>query len=184
MGKTIVRGAVVGGIILFIWGFISWMVLPWHNATMMRFTNERDVARVIQDNAPIDGMYMLPSCQGNDNSEQARADFRQKLENGPFVFAAVRPNGMGGMHAGHFIKSLIIQIIAAAVATWLLTRTRGLDYLQRVGFVTMVAFFAGVAVMLPAWNWMGYTTGYTIIGIIDLLIGWTLAGFALAKITK
>lgn len=30
MQKSLILGGILGGLVLFIWGFISYMVLPWH----------------------------------------------------------------------------------------------------------------------------------------------------------
>lgn len=183
MRNTIIKGAIVGGIIVFIWGFFSWMVLPWHNSTMSSFKNESAVAKVIKENATGDGMYMMPYCSPNQTTDEKEAAM-QRMQTGPFMFASIKPMGSGMMSAGHFVKSLIIQVISAGIITWLVTRTRGLNYTQRVGYIAMIAFFAGFVVNMPAWNWMGFSTRYVVVGILDLVIGWTIAGFAIAKIAK
>ena len=40
MFRPLVMGAVLGGIVVFLWSMVSWTVLPWHSADLMRFTNE------------------------------------------------------------------------------------------------------------------------------------------------
>jgi len=61
MVKKLLLGTVLGGLIVFAWGAISWMVLPWHAATLQAFTNEAAVSKVIQANAPQPGVYFLPN---------------------------------------------------------------------------------------------------------------------------
>ena len=39
MTTTLVKGTVLGGLALFLWGAVSWMVLPWHQATLLPFAN-------------------------------------------------------------------------------------------------------------------------------------------------
>jgi len=175
--------AVVGGVIVFVWCMISWMVLPWHKATIQKFENESKVASVIRDNAMQDGVYFLPACKP-DASPEEKMKSKEMMEKGPFMFASVKLNGMSYTSAGPYIGALIIQIIGAYLITWLLFRTKGLKYMQQVGFITMVGFTIGFLSYLPAWNWMGFSWSYTIVGICDLVIAWFLAGLAMAKLAK
>jgi hypothetical protein len=53
--------AFIGGIVVFLWGVVSWMILPWHQMTMHKFSDEKSVAITIQDNAYTSGVYVLPN---------------------------------------------------------------------------------------------------------------------------
>src|SRR6266849_2571784 len=95
MLKSLVLGAILGGSTAFIWSFISWSVLPWHEKQLRSFQNEDEVAAVIASHAPESGNYLLPTgpSQEGMNAEQKKAaeEIRmQKMQKGPLVFAAVR----------------------------------------------------------------------------------------------
>ena len=45
------KGALFGGLTLFVWGFVSWTVLPWHNMTFSTFTDEDEVAGSVSPTA-------------------------------------------------------------------------------------------------------------------------------------
>ena len=72
MQKTLLKSAVIGGLIVFIWGLFSWMVFPWHQSCLNKFSNESEVADVLRDNAPKPGMYVLPNtfCYKDGSSHQ------------------------------------------------------------------------------------------------------------------
>jgi hypothetical protein len=185
MGKSMSKCAVVGGIIVFIWCMISWMVFPWHKATFQRFKNESEVASVIKSNAMESGMYMLPSYKTDrDDSYQRQMKSQEMMRTGPFVFASVKLDGMNPKSAGPYIGALIIDIVSAYLIVWLLFKTKGLKYMQQTGFVAMVGLTAGVISLFPAWNWMGFSWSYVIVGICDMVIAWFLAGLAIAKLAK
>ncbi len=40
MLKSLVLGAILGGLTAFIWSFISWSVLPWHEKQLRSFQND------------------------------------------------------------------------------------------------------------------------------------------------
>lgn len=186
MQNTLFKSALIGGLIVFIWGLFSWMVFPWHQACLNKFSSESEVASVIRDNAPVPGMYVLPNTfaynEGTSQHEMARG--MEMMEKGPFMFAAVRPHGMGKMTIGPFIASLIIQFIGALIVSWMLMQTKGLNRRQQIGFVTLFGLSIGVLGQLPNWNWWGFSGCYAIINMIDLIISWFLAGIGIVKVMK
>jgi len=166
-----IKAGILGGIVLFIWGFVSWMLLPWHSLTIRHFNSEVAVSQTIESNAPTSGIYILPSTPGSNNPQQ------------PMVFASVRFGGMPSM-AMPMVISLITQIVAAFFAAWLLGCTTRLNYIERVLFVLGIAFVATLIADVPAWNWFGFDPQYTLVMIADTLIGWFLAGLVLARYVR
>jgi predicted small secreted protein len=187
MSKNHFKCALIGGLIVFIWCLFSWMVFPWHQSSLNRFTNESDVADVISENAPVDGIYILPNTfsykDGNTSQKEMSAGMKM-MEQGPFMFASVKPNGIGKMSMGPFIISLIIDFIAAFIVTWMLMQTKNLPFKKQVGFVTVFGLGVGILGYLPQWNWWGFSYAYVFTHIVDLTVGWFLAGFGIAKVLK
>ncbi|MBI1870630.1 MAG: hypothetical protein HYS07_05470 [Chlamydiae bacterium] len=182
-------GGVLGGVVLFIWGMISWMVLPWHNSTMASFTNEAAVETALMANAPQQGIYVLPGCNHIDTSlsaEEKKALQKknyEKMEKGPFAFVVMNPQGTGTM-ARSMGRGLAIQILAALLMSCLVFRVGAERFSCRVGLVVMVALIAGIVCELPSWNWWGFPLPYTLVSMADLLIGWFLAGLVIAKVVN
>ena len=177
MGKTLIKGTLLGGIILFIWVALSWMALPWHCATLKSFNEENSVAELIKSNTTESGIYVLPHmCEGNTE----HLDTTQ----GPLVFSVVRRDGYDFSSPKPYIISLVIDLIAAFFVTYLLLQMRASTYWHRVWFVTVFGIAAGILAMFPNWNWWGFSWDYTLVGFLDFVIAWFLAGLALAAITK
>ena len=63
MWKSLLRCGIVGGVIVFLWMMVSWMVLPMHKATMNKFVDESEVLSTITRYAPKDGIYVIPSME-------------------------------------------------------------------------------------------------------------------------
>lgn len=57
-GKYLIVGAIVGGIVLFLWGAVTHAVLP---APMHAFTNEDAVTQAIRTNTAGNGVYFAKS---------------------------------------------------------------------------------------------------------------------------
>lgn len=190
MDKKILKCAIVGGLVVFIWGMISWMVLPWHSNSFKQFQNEKEVYEAIKDNAPTSGVYILPNMyvykDGMSQSDIKRqmSDQHHMMSKGPVMFASISVEGMKGMSLKPFVTSLIIQIIGAGIITWMLLQTKINVYKKQVIFITVAGFLVGLLGLLPAWNWWGFSGSYTFTCFADLVISWCLAGLAIGKVIK
>ena len=188
MVKTMLLGGVLGGLVLFVWSSISWVVLHWHEPTLRKFTNEEAVSAAILANAPESGIYILPNAfHGTDGMtpEQkaaAQEAAMQKKEEGPFFFANVLREGTPGM-GPQMLQALIVNIIAAATVAWLLMTTPLRSFSSKVRFVVMMALLGFLVGKLPFGIWWHFSTDFILLELLDLLIGWGLAGCVLAWAT-
>lgn len=172
--KSCIKGGILGGIVLFLWGVVSWMVLPWHMNTMNNFNDEGSVAAVIVANAPKSGVYVSPT-------KPSAAQGQAQAQPPALIFATVTLEGGPASMVMPMILSLLTQIVAALLVGWMLCKTNGLSYARRVGFVVVFAVAAAVVTHVPYWNWFGFGTDFTLVGVADLIIGWFLAGLVMAK---
>src|SRR6266571_186052 len=201
MLKSLSLGGLIGGLVLFAWGVVSWMLLPWHLATLEKFKDEAKVAQALTANATKSGVYLLPNVHKHEpgmpeakakkaeakgkkaeaKRKKAEAEGMKRMIQGPFMFAAVSLQGTSGSGAALPIQ-LVTSIVSAFLATWLLMNTTLPGYWPRVGFLVVLALTAGVICHVPDWNWWGFSASYTAVAFADLLIGWTLAGLAIVKV--
>jgi hypothetical protein len=170
MAKPLIKGALLGGILLFFWNFISWTLLPWHTATMKRFSDETGAVTALRANAPKSAVYVYPT--EGATPEQVAA--------GPTVFVSYSTGSSGSM-AQPLIFSFLQQLLVAGLVTALLLKTRGLSFWGRVGFVVLAAFTAGVVCFLPPWIWFKFAPDYTLVMLADLTLSGFLLGLVLAK---
>ncbi len=177
MAKKLILGAVLGGLVYFVWGFLSWTLLPWHVATMGSFADQDAVVSTLTANTQGRGIYIYPP-----EGDQSAAG-QEKMAQGPLVFVSIDDRGMPSM-GPPIVRSIVIQIVGALLVTWLLLQATGLSYGRRVLFVTVFGLVAGWLCYLPPWNWFGFATGYTVVAILDMVIGSLLAGLVIAWAAK
>ena len=170
--KKCVLAVVLSAMVLFAWGFLSWAVLPWHNAVTNQFADESAVSEVLKENAPAAGMYYLPFAQ-------------EDLKPGAvFAMANVLPDGFDTGMGGMMGLGLLGQAVSAMLVLLLLCKTSNLDYWGRVCYVALAGLTIGFVSHFPYWNWFGFSTAYTLVIIVDSLIAWFLAGLVLAKFVE
>jgi hypothetical protein len=188
MLKPLFLGAVLGGITAFLWSFISWGFLPWHEKQLRSFQNEDEVSAIIASHAPQSGNYLLPTGPSEEglNADQKKTaeEIRtQKMQKGPLMFAAIRKEGFGSFPKT-LVTQLLCQMFAALLLTWMLLQTTGVSYARGVAFVAAGGLAASVIADLPNWNWWGYSGAYTAVNVIDYTLTWLLAGLVIAKVVK
>ncbi len=185
--KKLIFSAIAGAVIIFAWGSLSWMVLPWHMMTLNSFRNETSVTQVVLDNVSKDGMYMYPFCHNNNEqstTDGATKNMEEKMKEGPFIFASIHQKGCKGGMGPQMGIGFLTQVLASLLVAWLLLQTKGLSYSKRVLFVTLFGLAAAIVGHIPYWNWWGFEIKYTLVTCADLVMGWILAGFAIAGIAK
>lgn len=187
--SKILKAGLLGAVVLFVWGYVSWMVLPWHKTTMHTFKDSTAVSQTIKANADVSGMYFLTNMEEKEKTAtttgtSSNATATEKSSE-PSMFASVRLEGSSHDNMTQsLVKCFITQLLAALLVSWLLLRTNGLSYFKRVIFIVVFALAAGIIANVPNWNWFGFDTQYTLVEFADLLIGWFLAGLIMAKICK
>ena len=175
INQAVIKAALAGGGVLFVWGVVYWVVLPIHQGVFGQFHDEDAVASVLTQNAPQSGIYIYPGGQDEEAAE--------KMARGPFAFVVFHPGGMTSM-VRPLLTQLGIQVLGAFLISLLLARAGFGGYWGRVGFVVLLLLAAGVLCHLPNWNWWHFSSGYILMVFVDLLAGGFLAALVMARIIR
>lgn len=185
--KTLMKSGIVGGLIVFLWGALSWVALPFHAKTLNHFQDETAVQATLATNTLGAGIYILPHPEPEnarlpDALARQNARVRQRQsESGPFALVVFQPHGTGPV-LFLMARGLALKILAAILMTWLLLQVGLVSYRRRVFFVMVTAMLGSILVNLDQWNWWAFPDDYVFLQMLDLLIGWFLAGLVMAKI--
>lgn len=184
--KSLLFGSLGGGLAVFIWGTISWMVLSWHMPTLKSFSDQQAVTAALKENAPTTGVYLLPNhaASGASAEEQKRQDaaMEKQWADGPRAFVAYVQTGENSM-LPQMAKGLVFNILAALILTLLVLRSGVTGFTAKLVFMTFIAIFAALITYVPMWNWWGFASDFTLVSIFDLIIGWIVGGAVIAKVT-
>ncbi len=180
MNRLIVP-ALLAAVVVFIWMFISWAVIGWHNIDM-KSIKDQAVIEQMKTSLTEPGIYLYPG-EPESETDAGVEEWTKKYEAGPVVsFMVYNPAGFSPMNPSLFIKSFVINFISAFLAGVLLMMTlaQNPSFWRRVTFVTLLGLFAGFIGPFVDWNWWSIPTGYTIIGVVDYGVTWFFAGLVLA----
>ncbi|MGI8602520.1 MAG: hypothetical protein ACR2OZ_05925 [Verrucomicrobiales bacterium] len=180
-----VKPALLAAVAVFIWSFISWSVLPWHQATLAPFANDAPVAQAIKANATAGTrIYFLPGMRRPDGAHVDKKIWEEAVERGPVFMGVVRPGPSPRGMILRLLCSFLIQFVGTLVLAWILQHCPKQTYQGRVGVCAAAGFFAGVVAWLPPWNWWDFPFSYVLVGLLDLFIGGIAAGLVLARFIK
>ncbi len=184
MFGKIVRCAVIGGLILFVWSIIAWAIKPWQQDQYSKFKREKEVREVIKDNAPTSGLYILPNVSGYDHNSKEMEAAKEKMRTGPYIVAMVDLEGRNPNMLGSLMASLVLKIVAAGLVAWLLLQTPAREYKKSVLFVTVAGLVIAIMSALPLTIWFAFPSTITVRCMFEIIFGWFFAGIAMAKLIK
>jgi hypothetical protein len=184
MTRTLLA-ALLGGVILVVWGMLAWIVFPIHNDTVKNLPNEEAVVAALQG-TPQQGVYIFPGMPKNSSDKAAMDAYMERYRRGPMGMVVYDPKGGDPMMVGSMIGGLIIAFLAALVATWAYQRSTAITgtFIQRLSFFGMLGLFLSLAAYFNNWNWMGYPLGFTTSMALDTIIAWLLAGLGIMLVVK
>jgi hypothetical protein len=185
----IVLGGVVAGLLIYVWGMVSWMVLGLHDASMHHAKNDETLAAAIRNSIDKTGVYMVPfppaDLMTGVESESAKKWMEQHKTTTVATVFATSPGGEI-MPPEVLLRGLGLDVAAGLVAATLLSMAvrPGFGFVSRVVFVTLMGVFATLLTEWKSWNWLPAPTDWIVAMSVDTVVSSFLAALALAVIIR
>jgi hypothetical protein len=169
--KRIAIAAIVGGIVIFVWSSISYMLLPIGEMGFSTLPDEAAVLQALKSSVPQSGLYIFPTPTDPSASNPA----------GPSGILVFHPEGGMDMSPGRLGNELLSNVLAAAVAAFIASLLAA-AYGKRVLAITLLGLFGWLSLIVSYWIWYGFPAAYILGEGINEVVGWFLAGLVIAKI--
>lgn len=192
MGR-ILLASLLSGILLFVWGMLSWMVLPLHDGTVRPLPDAQAVVDALETQSLEEGLYAYPafpevSSETEPGMAAAMEAFEKKHRAGPLFSVIYRREGGPAMPPEMMLTGFLINVLSSFVAASLLSMAirngARFTYFQRVRFVGLLGVFAAIVSFLALKNWMYFPTDFTRAMMLDLLLAWIIGGLVIAALIK
>lgn len=174
--------ALLGGFVLFFWGFVSHMFLPVGEMGHEMPVNEDVVLTALKEGLPAkEGVYHVPGLAPDQYEDAAAtAAYSAKATANPNAVIFYQPVGRDGMAMGpqlgtEFATNVMSCLLAACILS-----LAPFGFGKRLAIATGLGLFAWLVVSVPYWNWYRFAADFTLGSLISTVLGWFLAGLPMA----
>jgi hypothetical protein len=179
--RVLVAG-LIGGIVMFLWGVAAHMALGLGEVGLRLPANENVALSGLQEGlGGKAGVYMLPALDpkqmGDPSVVQA---YSIKAVRSPYAWVVYQPQGTDMMQMGPQIGRQWASDTLSALALAFVMGLAVVGFRRRLAIAAAAAIFAWLSTMLPYWNWYRFPLDFTLAALAEQLIGWLLAGAAMA----
>src|SRR6478735_6939641 len=164
--------SLVGGLIIFIWQFLSWTALDLHRPAQQYTPKQDSILAYLNTQFDSSAAYFLPNLP-----EGASSDDMKKLEESsmdkPWAQIAYHSSYNASM-AGNILRALVTDIITVLLFCWVVSGFTANSF----GKTFLAALFTSLIVFLNSnyivhiWYETFDITSY----LTDYLVSWSLAG--------
>lgn len=167
MSKTII-GTIVGGLILFIWQFISWGPGDIHGSQMQYTPAQDAVLKCLAENNVAEGAYFLP--RASDTKENH--EYMQQHLGKPWATLQYH-HKLSDSFAMNLIRGFVINILAVFLLIWIIGDNPNLSFIR----VFLSSLFIGVIgyLTIPYLDSVWFESN-SIPNLIDAIVPWSLVG--------
>lgn len=174
MIKNRIIASVVGGIILFLWQFLSYAILGIHREDSQYLPQQDRIMQVLNETISKEGTYLLPNLPPEANQQQ-QEQLMQEMEGKPFATITYVPAYQTGM-ARPMIRGFLLDIFLVYLLIYIFSRAGTPNFIR----ILAASISAGIFTWLwgPYTNHVWYQVPWSTIRplLIDAVIAWGLCG--------
>ncbi len=115
----------VGGLILFIWQFLSWAAIPIHKSEYGYTPNQDKILEALSQNLTEEGTYMLPTVPPGTSNEQTQAAMEASAGK-PWATVSYHKS-MSTAMGMNMVRGFAIDLVSAWLLIWLLMKIPNLN---------------------------------------------------------
>jgi hypothetical protein len=171
MKKTII-GAIVGGILIFLWQFLSWPVLNLHEAANKYTPNQDAIMSVLQENLPEEGGYFIPGIPPN-TPKADHERLMKEAEGKPWATIQYHKSMETNM-VTNIIRGLFVNIVMVWLLCWILMKINTPGF----GTIFTACLFTGLIVFFNSpytgniwFEWYDIMAHFN-----DAMVSWVVCG--------
>lgn len=184
--KKILMAGLVGGLVMFLWGFVSHMLLPVGTMGFTQMPVNSPLLEAMKQNLPAEGLYAFPGLEvGRKQTEAEDAVWAGKYKMGPNGLLLYHPVGTDPISPQRLAIQLLTDIFGAMLLAYLLVAIAGstgvqVPLVKLLRIAVAAGLFSWASIEIAYWNWYGFPCAFVLAELIDQLAGWTLATLAMA----
>jgi len=170
--KKLVVGALVGGLLIFIWQTLSWTVLNLHEANQQYTPKQDTILQFLGNQFSGDGSYLLPKSPKGTSTEEMQKQMESN-KGKPWVEIQYHQAYNANMGA-NIARGLVVDIILVAFLCWILLKINPASF----STIFTACIFTGIIVFTnsPYTVHIWYPKADIMAHLADAILSWGLCG--------
>lgn len=161
----------VGAIILFVWQFLSWAVLPVHHSEYGYTPNQDKILEALNQNLTEAGTYMIPGVPPGTPHEQAEAAMQSSIGK-PWARVSYHKSFSTDMGM-NMLRGFTVDLLAIFLMVWLLLQFAEISTGKAIRASLSVGIIAYLTI--PYLNNIWFEEG-SAGHLVDAIVPWALIG--------
>lgn len=170
--KKLLVGAIVGGIILFLWQTLSWTVLDLHGKEYKQAPSQDEILNALSTHITEDGQYYLPHAKEGASYEEMQQE-QKDMQGKPWAVVSYHKSYDASM-VSNIVRGFLVAIIMAFFACWVLVKQGNGSF----GSTFISSILIGIIgyLFIPYAGHIWFQTPGATTNFIDVLVSWGAAG--------
>jgi hypothetical protein len=171
MNKHWIIGAIVGGLIVFIWQFLSWALVNIHQSNQRYTPNQEAILSCLQANITEDGSYYMPNVPPGTSSEDSQKAMEASFGK-PWALVSYHRSNDASMGM-NMLRGYTADVVAVFLLCWLFSFIPSIDIKKAITVCLIVGLTGYLTTEYSTAIWF---KSNSIPDLIDAIIPWTLCG--------
>ncbi len=177
--KGVILGSIIGGALMFMWGFLFWGVLPFGDSAISGVADQAGLQAQLEAHLDETGVYMIPF-----SADETDAEYQALHAKGPIASIYYRAEGSEPMAPSTFMMGYLHEVAVLLIMGLVLK----LAAVAGFGGRFVVVFLGGLAgssfsaLAGPIW-WLE-PWNKAVIDLSYQAVAWLLAAFVMAALVK
>lgn len=181
---------VVGTVLAFGWGAVSW-TSGMYDFAMKPLPSGEALAATFESAASTDGAYIYPAPPVTtgmtaQQSTIATNAYLEEHRNGPLMLVLLRRDGVDAMSPTVLVRGFMIEFFGTALLAAIIAVACkfGARLQDRLALGIAVPAFAMLSSHAVVWNFFHLPDSFSMVLFLDGMVAWSLSGIACALIIK
>jgi hypothetical protein len=167
--KTII-GALVGGILLFVWQFLSWGAINFHSGEQQYSVQQDTILSVLSEKLE-EGTYFLPNVP--PGADKAAYEQYMKTYGGkPWAVVSYHKSMETDMTM-NMVRAFVSDLLAVIFLIWILTNVKDLNFAKSILFALAIGMIGFLSVTYLNTIWF---KNPALDDLIDVFASWGIVG--------
>lgn len=177
MALRFLLSGLIGGVLAFLWGFLSWGITDMWSFGFKPLPNEAPLlaalgpAGISESNA-----YHFPAMPADRHDEAQMSAWKERHRTKAIGMVLVTPGGAEPMPPIVLVRGFAIEFVAALLLTFLVASAGGASLVGRGAVLFVLVAFVILATHGVTWNFLFWPNQWGRVMVADTAITWMLAG--------